>query len=127
MDEYNHLGAENTFPPEPATEMDVALPEKKGFTILSWLVIAGFVALMIVRSNWKEGAGEAAQQEHLQEIVFDTQARYLIRAANVLPLNAREFYHEAQALDLGSLEQRLKFVVVAGELAGPDEALHKAL
>src|SRR5947209_19657584 len=127
MDDHNQTGPENGLPLEPADESDVSVPKKKGYTVLSWLVIVGFVGLMIVRSNWKEGPAESAQQERLRQIVFEMQARYLIGAAHSLPVNAKEFYHEAQALDQGSREQRLEFVVVAGELAGPREALHKLI
>jgi membrane protease YdiL (CAAX protease family) len=38
-------------------------------------------------------------------------------------MSARELYDQSQAMNLGPVPQRLRFIVAAGELAGPDEAL----
>jgi membrane protease YdiL (CAAX protease family) len=103
------------------------VPKKKGFTICSWLIILGFIGFLTVRSRFQEGPGETEQQERLQNIAFELQARYLIGASNFFAGNAKEFYEQAKGLNRGSLGQRLRFVVFAGELAGPEEALSQAL
>jgi membrane protease YdiL (CAAX protease family) len=53
------------------------------------------------------------------------QARYLVGAARLeLPgLTAEQAYQQAQRLNAGPYGQRLRFVVLAGELAGSAEAL----
>jgi hypothetical protein len=110
-----------------------ALPEsgvvkKKGLTLLSWLVIFGLVGFMVTRTLLSGMPGEGArQQQRLQEILFDLQARYLVGAANFLPSERIALYRQAKGFERGNWEQRLKFVVLAGELAGAQEAFDKAL
>ena len=110
----------------PPADTNVARPRKRGFARLSWSVILIILGALIVRANLNEGPGEAAQQERLQEIEFDIQARCLIGTAYFEPASRLKVYDQARPLDHGSWEQRLRFVVLAGELAGPEEAVSKA-
>jgi membrane protease YdiL (CAAX protease family) len=94
------------------------------WTFLAWLVIAGVVGLVIVRNALHKSSPAAAMVEGL--VTIQMQGRYLVGAANLgLPgANPRSLYEQARdSLDHGSYSQRLRFVVLAGELAGPDEAL----
>src|SRR5579863_1321541 len=117
-------------PPEPLPpgQPDNGAPKKKGLTLLSWLVILGLVGFMVVRTliSGMPGAGEQ-QQLRLQEILFDLQARYLVGAASFIPSEREGLYRQAKRFDRGNWDQRLKFVVLAGELAGAQEAFDKAL
>src|SRR5688500_12166995 len=95
--------------PPPAEEPDIVLPRKKGWTLLSWLIIVGLVTYLV---GFRTDAGapeEQEKQDRNQDIVFEIQARYLIGAGNAFPDNARELYQQAaQMLDRGSLDQRLR-------------------
>ena len=104
------------------------VPKKKGWTLLSWLVILGLVGFMVVRTLISGMPGEGEQQQlRLQEILFDLQARYLVGAASFIPSEREALYRQAKGFDRGNWEQRLKFIVLAGELAGAQEAFDKAL
>src|SRR5262249_42999434 len=56
--------------------------------------------------------------------VQEHQLRYLVGAANLLKRDP-QLYEQAKLLNTGPVRQRLRFVVVAGELAGPEEALRQ--
>ncbi len=109
-----------------AAEVASPPPPKKGLTLLAWLIIIGVVSLMVGRSLMKGGPAEAAQQARLQEIMFEMQARYAIGASHFVPDKSASLYQEISTLDGGNWDQRLRFVVVAGELAGPRTGLTKA-
>ena len=114
-------------PPEPLPEEppQIALPRKKGWTILSWLAIIGLVAFLALYDRPREAPGVLDEKPGIETILFELQTRYLIGAGNFLPDNAKELYQQAKMLERGALEQRLRFIVVAGEMAGPDEAARK--
>ena len=84
------------------------------------VVILILLGLLIVRANLKEAGGGPARMS--ANIIFDVRCCLIspFRSANRLTI-----YQQAKLLDRGSWEQQLKFVVLAGELAGP-EAANKA-
>jgi len=56
-------------------------------------------------------------------ILVHIQGKYLIGASALLPMNAQQLYVQAEPmLNLGTLPQRQRFVVMAAEMAGPAEA-----
>ncbi len=56
-------------------------------------------------------------------ILFHLQGKYLIGASALMPVNTAQQYAQAEVLlNLGTLPQRQRFVVMAGEMAGPAEA-----
>src|SRR5690242_5602547 len=54
---------------------------------------------------------------------MELQARYLVGAKSLLNGPGKDLYEHAKALNNGPVDRRLRFVVLAGELAGPEEAL----
>ena len=108
-------------PPGPPTEIKegpqtgvVRLP--RGHPLIAWLVIIAVVAgLFVLRLLQPQSEGQ-------QIDVFELQARALVGAA-ALGANRNDIYKQEKELDRGSAAQRLRFVVLAGELAGPSEAL----
>ncbi len=93
--------------------------------LLAWLLIAGVAGLVIVRTALYKGNSQAALVEGIVNIQM--QGRYLVGAANLgIPgWDASSVYEQAKNsnLDRGSYSQRLRFAILAGELAGPEEAL----
>ena len=56
-------------------------------------------------------------------ILVHLQGKYLIGASALLPVNAQQLYVQSETmLNLGTLPQRQRFVVMAAEMAGPAEA-----
>jgi membrane protease YdiL (CAAX protease family) len=93
---------------------------------LAWGVIASFVVLsFVVRHVAKESPGEVATKDRLNLITMRSQARYLLGAREWAPGNDRELYLQAKAMNTGPVDQRLRFIVLAGELEGPEEALEQ--
>jgi membrane protease YdiL (CAAX protease family) len=98
------------------------LPAPRGRPLLAWLVILGVVLFLCLRT-WLAPRGD---DRAVRLVTLLMQARYLVGMADLgLPGGSpAEVYRQGQAaLDRGPFEQRLRFAVVAGELAGPAEAL----
>ncbi len=102
-------------PPEPGPPTGVVrLP--RGHPVIAWIVvIAAVTGLFVYRLFQPPTEGQ-------QIDVFEIQARALVGAAELGP-GRNQIYKQAQELDRGPAAQRLGFVVLAGELKGPDEAL----
>jgi membrane protease YdiL (CAAX protease family) len=101
-------------------------PRKKGHPLLAWAVIVGVVAFLLWRS-WatRQAAGED-RGERASSIVLRLQGRYVVGAAGFVPAGDRKkLYDQLTSLNTGPVRQRLRFVVLAGELQGPDEALRQ--
>src|SRR5262245_32315840 len=82
-------------------DLDIALPRKKGFTKTAWVIIVALVGLLIARSHWQpDEVDDAPEQMHVQELVFEIQARYLIGVANngVIPVPRQDLYRDAHSL-----------------------------
>ncbi|MEE8458516.1 MAG: CPBP family intramembrane glutamic endopeptidase [Phycisphaerales bacterium] len=70
---------------------------------------------------------DSEQGEQLDDtvglILFHLQGKYLIGASALMPMNSAQLYNQSEVmLNLGTLPQRQRFVVMAGEMAGPAEA-----
>jgi membrane protease YdiL (CAAX protease family) len=92
-------------------------------TLVAWLLITGVAAFIIVRTALYKSRAADALVEGIVNIQM--QGRYLVGAASlgVPGADAKSMYKQALTLDHGSYSQRLRFAVLAGELAGPGEAL----
>jgi len=104
-------------PPAPGPPTGIArLP--RGHPGIAWMVVITAVAgLFVLRLFHPPTEGQ-------QIDVFEIQARALVGAAGLGP-GRGQIYQEARELDRGPAAQRLGFVVLAGELKGPDEALDR--
>ena len=103
--------------PEPGPPTGIVhMP--RGHPLIAWVVVvAAVVGLFVLRLFHPPTEGQ-------QIDVFEIQARALVGAADLGPGGA-QIYKQAQELDRGPAAQRLGFVVLAGELKGPDEALDR--
>ena len=91
---------------------------------VAWAAI-GLVAGMSIFAD-RLGA-DSGQGEQLDDtvglILFHIQGKYLIGVSALMPLNTAQQYAQSEVLlNLGTLPQRQRFVVMAGEMAGPAEA-----
>jgi membrane protease YdiL (CAAX protease family) len=97
---------------------DAPRPAPRGHPLIAWTVILLAVAgLFVLRLIFRPPA-EAEQFD-----AFEIQARALVGAASLGPKTPDIYSRQVKDLDRGSVGQRLRFVVLAGELAGPTEAL----
>jgi membrane protease YdiL (CAAX protease family) len=96
--------------------------------LLAWcVVIFMIVFLVLFQSDTERRVVEATGKNNLNLLVMRAQARYLLGvrefAAKALG-DATQVTAQAKALNTGTVDQRLRYVVLVGELDGPDEALH---
>jgi membrane protease YdiL (CAAX protease family) len=101
-----------------------ALP-RRGWPLLAWLVIVAAVAFIL----WRYETVGPLDRQRYDLVTMRLVGRYLVGAAKLqqqflgTQKSGREaLYKEARDLDRGAYPQRLRFVVLTGELKGPDEA-----
>jgi membrane protease YdiL (CAAX protease family) len=117
-------------PPEDAFTPPVNEPPHspwpRVWATLAWVVILGVVGWQVVGRHLVARERGAAADSQLELLTMRMQARYLLGTRELVGVPG--LYDQARALNTGSVAQRLRFVVLAGELAGPAEArsqLHK--
>src|SRR5258708_39184043 len=98
--------------------------ERKGQAWLAWLVIVGLVGLVIWLQMTRSAREEADVRGQRSLWLVKMQGRYLVGAGDLLG-SREKFYAQARAFYTGPIDQRLIFVVVAGELAGPKQAFEQ--
>src|SRR5438105_3496062 len=111
----------------PAWPLDAvpAVPERRrGQPVIAWIVIFLCCAFILATHYLPDLKNKNLQEGGPTSTVVELQLRYLVGAGDLL--NARPaMYAQAKALDTGPVEQRFRFIVVAGELAGADDALER--
>lgn len=107
---------------EPLPET-AAAPTPPGHPWIAWTVILLLVALFVTAPPVQGVVPEAGGG--MEQLNVELMGRSYVGAKQILSdKEAQDLYLQAeQALNTGPVGQRLRFVVLAGELAGPDEAL----
>lgn len=110
----------------PITPPPPARPRGFGWitTVISWVVILALVVLVVWGQTRRENRS-AEGESKLDYTVFELQARNILGANELLPGYSKDFYQQAKPLNRGPLGERLRFIVIAGDLAGPGEARKK--
>lgn len=86
--------------------------------ILCWLIIMGIAALLAWRaSRPREHSGERAAQR-----AIELQGRYLVALSGLAKSDRAQFGRALRTLNTGPVEQRLRYVVLVGDLLGPQDA-----
>ncbi len=104
-----------------ASELPVESLRRRGYPRVAWAAIALAVATAFVGQLVLDRKGEAKKQT--AGATFEFQARQLIGRTQFGDSQRDKVYQEAESLNTGPEAQRLRFVVLAGELRDPDEAL----
>lgn len=102
-------------------------PPRVGYPLIAWIVIVALVVLTVwgqyIRNDHGSAAAEVAADP--ESFVFELQGRYSIGAVNSgLPIKdsqRRQFF--AQLEKFAAHGNRLRLVVAAGEIVGPQQAL----
>ncbi|HJT76028.1 MAG TPA: hypothetical protein VJ739_02405, partial [Gemmataceae bacterium] len=100
-------------------------PQKKGRPLLAWVVILAAVGFLVFRAARPHlsavTTGEGAAEPR-NEVMLEVLGRTTVGAGDLFPALRHQLFGEIQELNTGPLDQRLRFVVLVGELRGPDEA-----
>ena len=103
----------------PLLENDAAAARRRSWAWLAWIVIIGLSAFMVFG---RRGATDREEKGDLPEILMRVQGRYLV-GFNAIFHQKAIYESSVKTLRQGGVDQRLRFVVLANELAGPKEAL----
>ena len=108
---------------ESQCEVQAERASNRGFPKIAWTVVAilVFVSIFLQSRKGQEPGGKF--QNTVQQNLFDVQGQYLVAAAQFPGVQKKQLYDSARSLNTGPLSMRLRFVVLAGELAGPVEAI----
>ncbi len=113
-------------PPQPDEQPIVeTAPKKTGWIWTSWAVILLGVAGVIGARMWPMNSTEESDAAPKPNLILELQARYIIGLHRWIAPYVPNLYEEAQGLNRGNIEQRLSFIVMAGEMVGPQEALER--
>jgi membrane protease YdiL (CAAX protease family) len=101
-------------------------PPRKGRPFLAWLVILAAVGFIL----WRYENVSSEEHQRYDLVTMRLQGRYMVGLAKLeerylggKTSNRDQLYTEARkSLNRGTYAQRLRFVVLAGELKGPGEA-----
>jgi membrane protease YdiL (CAAX protease family) len=110
--------------PEPLPPPVVAF-RKKGQPLLAWLVILALVAFVLwrnFRASSEGGIGEVGYT------ALEMQGRFLVGLAQLqrgVGNSKRELAAQVASLNTGPVGQRLRAIILLGELDGPEEALQQ--
>lgn len=110
-------------PLEESTNTATPLAPAKsiGWVGTSWIVIL-LAVVAIIGVRFLPGLASDADDEKPNKLL-ELQARYIIGIYRTIGPLVPQLLEESQQFNRGDLNQRLSFVVMAGEMAGPDEAL----
>jgi membrane protease YdiL (CAAX protease family) len=134
---------DSSTPPTHTSSMECDAPtpptRRRGLTALAWLVIAAMIVAAKVADHLEHRAAANAptarpdtpiDPENPLEATLDPvgvmlmelQAKYMVAAADLNPGTAGMIYAQAAQLNVGSIDQRQRFIIMAAELAGAGEA-----
>jgi membrane protease YdiL (CAAX protease family) len=119
-------------PPPPATPLELApappeRPRKKGNALIAWIWIVA-VVVFLLRSSRESvlTPGDRPGGRPSDDLVLRLQGQYAVGVAELFGQAERTLiYKQLEGQDAGSVGQRLRFAVLAGELAGPEEAVRR--
>lgn len=128
-------------PPAPgearqSAELEAALPQPpssrpssprpKGWALPAWLVIIATCLLTIVMQHRMPSSAESGNEDQVGLTVMQMQGKHLVGVARLFSMDAEvlsKVYDKAQGpLNIGTVGQRQRFIILAAELVGPDEA-----
>src|SRR5581483_1205247 len=105
------------------TETSPSAPPRKGRPLLAWLVIFAVVACILCRYE----TVSPQQRQRYDLVTMRLEGRYIVGVAGLeerflgdQKSGRQQLYKETQSLNRGTYAQRLRFVVLVGELKGAD-------
>ena len=108
-------------PDFPLPESQAVPRRRRSWAWVAWIVIIGLCAFMVFGRRAAQEEREEAGEDKSADVMLKFQGRYLVGANNAW--SVQNLFRSALALRNGGVDHRLRFVVLANELAGPAEAL----
>lgn len=93
----------------------------------AWAVIMLAVAGIAVRQTSRSEHTPRRGTRRLERAIAEMQGKYLLGVGEWPFVDRTELLEQAQAFDAGPPLRRFRFVVIVGELAGPDAALERLI
>lgn len=83
------------------------------------------VALFIFfrQTTARQAAGPGDEASRLATRMMEVQGKYIVAVAGSFGMNRERAYAQSEQMNQGPVAHRIRYVVLAGELAGPDEAI----
>ncbi|MCZ6492499.1 MAG: hypothetical protein O6933_00295, partial [Planctomycetota bacterium] len=114
------LEATSPQPPRPSP------PRPKGQALLAWLVIIAMCLLIVVIPRLLGSSPDSEREDPVGLTLMQMQGKQLVGMARLFPMDAEalsKLYDQAEGLlKVGTVGQRQRFIILAAELVGPDEA-----
>ena len=103
-----------------------APPRRLGYPLIAWIVILALVGFVAWAQYMRHDKADAAADESadVESFVFDLQSRYIVGAVNtglIKDSQRRELFDQLKGIAAGG--NRVRLVVAAGEIVGPQQAL----
>lgn len=120
-DDRQSAGLEATSPQPPSSPPSP--PRPKGWALPAWLVIIATCLLIVVIPRLLVSSTDSEKDDPVGLTLMQMQGKYIVGAARLFPMNAEALYDQAEGLlNIGTVGQRQRFIILAAELVGPDEA-----
>ncbi|MCI0364548.1 MAG: CPBP family intramembrane metalloprotease [Phycisphaerales bacterium] len=99
----------------------------RGFTGLAWIVIAACVIITLgIHAFVPDGptGGASNEEDDLGVALMELQSKYLVGVANWSTVSAGDLnqYGTLDELEVGTVDQRLRYIILLAELQGADAA-----
>ena len=102
--------------------------QPRGYAGIAWVVIAlmcaAAYAIHVLEVRKPPPPEQANSDNPIDAMLFDLQGKYIVAAADMYDGGALYGTIE-KTMDVGTVKQRQKFAVIAGELLGPEQAISK--
>lgn len=113
----------------PLTEaIDAELVNERpvGWAVPAWIVIVLVSGGMFyLQSNsGKKGQQEGTTSSFMLRML-EVQGKYVVASSNKFGMDRERAFEQSKAINHGPIDVRLRYVVLAGELAGAEEALNQ--
>lgn len=95
---------------------------RRTYALLAWGIIVLAVVVITVAASRGRAAASGPSHDSIGVKMMQMQAQYMVFAAG-MQADPALIIGQARALDAGSVDQRLRYVTLAGDLEGPQAAL----
>ena len=109
----------------PIVEIELVEPVPSGHPIMAWTMILALVLLIVFVPGGEPEAPDPVAGDRIGRKVMEIQGKYLVGAAEMPGVGGAQLFQQAQTLNTGRIDNRLRFVILAGELAGASEAVEQ--
>lgn len=107
-----------------AIEAQLVHERPVGWAVAAWVVIIAVSGGMFYLQSV---GGEKARQENTTSgftlRMLEIQGKYIVATSSSFGMDREQAYEQSKPINQGPIDVRLRFVVLAGELAGAEEAL----